>query len=138
MNKHNIAAGLLVLAAGLWGGAAMAQEAGPVLDVREFEGVRYITGGVGEEERNQLLASAQDFNLKLVFAEKSGDYLADVNIAIADSTGRKVLEARADGPLMLAKLPPGNYRVTAMANGREQTRRASVARTGQRSLTFYW
>lgn len=138
MNKHNIAAGLLVLASGLWGGAATAQEAGPALDVREFEGVRYMTGGVGEEERNQLLASAQDFNMKLVFAEKSGDYLADVNVAIADSTGRKVLEARADGPLMLAQLPPGNYRVTAMANGREQTRNASVARTGQRSLTFYW
>ncbi|KON79562.1 carboxypeptidase-like regulatory domain-containing protein [Azoarcus sp. PA01] len=138
MNRHNIAAGLLVLASGLWGGTALAQEAAPTLDVREFAGVRYMTGGVGEEERNQLLASAQDFNLKLVFAEKSGNYLADVNVAIADSTGRKVLEASADGPLMLAQLPPGNYRVTAMANGREQTRNASVTRTGQRSLTFYW
>lgn len=138
MNKHKIVAGLLVFASGFWGGPATAQEAGPVLDVREFEGVRYMTGGVGEEERSQLLASAQDFNLKLVFAEKSGDYLADLNVAIADSTGRKILEARADGPLMLAKLPPGNYRITAMTNGREQTRNVSVARRGQRSLTFYW
>jgi len=144
MKKRLVVAGLLAVAALLWGSAASAQPAAsppdgiPAPAVREFEGVRYVTGGVGEGERAGLLAIAQDFNLKLTFAEKSGDYLADVTVVVTRRDGGKVLELESDGPLVLAKLPPGNYRISVTANGREQTRDTSVAATGRQSLNVYW
>ncbi|MDT3670980.1 MAG: carboxypeptidase regulatory-like domain-containing protein [Aromatoleum sp.] len=144
MKKHILVAALVAVMASQVGNIAVAQTAAPpssdvaAPDVREFEGVRYVTGGVGEGERTAILAIARDFNLKLTFAEKSGDYLSGVKTVITGGNGRKVLELDSEGPLVLAKLPPGKYRVSATANGREQTRDANVAGTGQQSLNFYW
>jgi len=144
MKRHILVAGLVAVAALTLNGSAFAQSAPPSSDevpapaVREFEGVLYVTGGVGEGERAAIAEIARDFNLKLTFAEKSGDYLSGVKTVITRRDGRKVLELNSEGPLVLAKLPPGEYRVSATANGREQTRDATVAGTGQRSLNFYW
>ncbi len=144
MKKHILVATLVAVMASPVGNIAVAQTAAApsndvaAPEVREFEGIRYVTGGVGEGERTAILGVARDFNLKLTFAEKSGDYLSGVKIVITRGDGRKVLELDSEGPLVLAKLPPGKYRVSATANGREQTRDASVAGTGQQSLNFYW
>lgn len=125
-------------ASGAWAQRAPAPETVPQPGVREYQGVHYLTGGIGEEERAEILGQAREFNLKLVFAEKSGDYLSDVRVVVATPGGRKVLEATADGPWFFAKLPPGEYRVTVSANGQEQTHSAVVPATGQRELSFYW
>lgn len=144
MKRHILVAGLAAAAALTLNGSAFAQSTPassndvPAPTVREFEGVRYVTGGVGEDERAAIAGIARDFNLKLTFAEKSGDYLSGVKTVITRRDGRKVLEFDSEGPLALAKLPPGAYRISATANGREQTRDETVARTGQRSLNFYW
>lgn len=144
MKKRTAIAGLLAVVALTWGSAASAQPTpSPVGDnpapaVRDFEGVRYVTGGVGEGERARILGIAEDFNLKLLFAEKAGPYLADVQVAISRRDGRKVLELAADGPFLLAKLPPGEYRISATAEGQEQTRDVKVSATGQQALNFYW
>lgn len=144
MKKRIILAGLLAVAALSWGTAASAQlavtpsDAIPAPSVREFQGVRYMTGGVTEDERAQLGGIAKDFNLKLIFAEKSGDYLSNVAVVVSAGGGRKVLELTSEGPLVLAKLPPGEYRIAATAYGRQQTLSANVPAKGQRSLDFYW
>lgn len=144
MNKQILAAGLVAATALISGRIAIAQSAAPAAadsdapTVREFEGVRYMTGGVSEGERTAILGMAQDYNLKLTFAEKSGDYLSGVKTVVTRRDGRKVLELESEGPLVLAKLPPGEYRISATANGREQTSDANVAATRQRALNFYW
>ena len=138
MRTRNVCAGLLVLAYGVWGAGASAQEAHPAPAAPVSPEVRYITGGVGEDERAQLLSVAGEFNLKLVFAEKSGDYLAGVAVVGTDAAGRKVLDVKDGGPLVLARLPAGDYRISATVNGREQSRQISIPETGQRSLSFYW
>jgi len=120
-----------------WNSAVHAQQEPPPA-VREHQGVRYLTGGIGEEERAAILAFAADFNLKLLFAEKGGAYLADVTVIVTGADARKVLELDAGGPLVLARLPAGDYRIAATAGGREQVRKASVPATGQRTLVFYW
>jgi hypothetical protein len=130
-----VAAALLAFMS--WSGAVCAQQ-GPQPAVQEYQGVRFVTGGIGEEERAAILAASADFNLKLLFAEKGGAYLADVTVVVTGADGAKVLELKADGPLVLASLPVGAYRVAATAGGREQVRSASIPATGQRSLAFYW
>lgn len=79
--------------------------------------VAAVSGGVTEEERERLNAMAQDFNLKIVMATRSGAYLADVAVVVRDEAGKPVLETRADGPWVLARLPAGRYSVEGSANG---------------------
>lgn len=50
--------------------------------VQAAGGVSYASGGVGTASIDRLNALAGGFNLKLVFADKSGAYLADVRVNI--------------------------------------------------------
>ena len=76
-----------------------------------------ISGGVTEEERERLSAMVQEYNLKVVLATRSGAYLADVAIVVRDGSGQPVVDAKADGPWVLARLPAGRYSIEGSANG---------------------
>lgn len=136
MKRSTLFISMIVLVSGFWSATITAQDASP--PQREYQGIPYMSGGIGEEERAQFLSAAPTFNLKLVFAEKTGSYLANVAVSIADGKGRKVLELPAEGPLLLAKLPAGDYRVTVVANGQEQVRNTKIPASGQRALMFRW
>ena len=86
-----------------------------------------LSGGVGEESRAQLKAREHEFNLKLVFTLVEGNYLADVRVAVRNAAGQVVVEHIADGPFLLAQLPPGSYTVTAAYGGQPQTRTIRVS-----------
>ena len=55
----------------------------------------------------------EQYTLRLLFADSSGSYLADIAVTVADRAGNTLLEAISDGPYLWARLPPGSYRVTA-------------------------
>ncbi len=74
--------------------------------------VRYISGGVSESGMQRIDAETNGYNLKLLCVAQ-GAYLADVSVKITDSKGANVLDVVTDGPVLLAKLPPGSYTVTA-------------------------
>ena len=99
--------------------------------------VAAVSGGVTEEERDQLAAIARDYNLKVVLATRSGAYLADVAVVVRDASGNPVLGTKADGPWVLARLPAGRYSVEGSANG--ATVRKSVAvGAGQTRVDLRW
>lgn len=101
-------------------------------------GVPYVSGGIGEDERSALNAAAANYNLKLIFADKSGGhYLSDVKVSIKGAKGASVLDAVADGPWFLTKLPPGAYKVTAVAGDQQQTRSVTVGKK-QSKVDFYF
>jgi hypothetical protein len=75
--------------------------------------IDYVTGGIGTKERDTLLASESNYNLKVEAAYNSGHYLSDVTIRILDSKGNQILSAMTDGPLFYARLAPGTYTVEA-------------------------
>jgi hypothetical protein len=102
------------------------------------ESVPYLTGGVGESSREEIAAAAKDYSLKLVFAESSGAFVADVQVVIKGGGGATVLEATSNGPLFFAKLPAGNYTVVATFQGVAKQSAVSVAATGQSVLDFRW
>ena len=95
-------------------------------------------GRVGDEERDEILAREKDFNLKLVFAEKTGSYMADVKVVVLNTKGQTVLEANSTGPFFLAKLPAGNYRLKVTGNGRAQEAMMAVPAKGRQGRTFIW
>jgi hypothetical protein len=127
-------------AAILLGSAALVSAAGPNSDavVQTAGGVSYVSGGVGEESINRLTSFAGDFNLKLVFALTSGAYVSDVRVAIADKTGRTLLDATSEGPWFLTKLPAGNYQVVATFAGKAVTQHISIGTEKLRTLDFRW
>jgi hypothetical protein len=99
----------------------------------------FVSGGIGESERSAMEAMKSDYNLNLLFAAKgTGEFLADVNVRIADAQGNTVVEAVADGPFLFARLKPGNYTVLAEKDGRVLRQNAKVGGGKRASLAFYW
>lgn len=93
--------------------------------------------GIGEDDPGAKMAG--NYNLHLVFATQgSGQYLADIKIAIEDSSGKIVLETESPGPIFYAKLPPGNYRIRADFRGIPLQKSATVKEHGLRDLYFRW
>src|SRR5688572_4991669 len=103
----------------LLGVAAFAPAAGPDNDaiVKNAGGVSYVSGGIGKESRDRLDSLTRDFNLKLVFATASGEYVSGVRVAIADAAGKTRLDATSEGPWFLTRLPAGNYQIVATFAG---------------------
>jgi len=100
--------------------------------------VPYISGGAGFDERAELLAKEKEYNLKIVVAETNGDYLAGVQIVIESAKKEQVLDATMDGPILLAKLPPGTYTIKATSDGKTLTKSVSITAQGLRSVDFRW
>ena len=106
--------------------------------VMASSGVTYVTGGTGTEAVDRLRAMEKDFNLKLVFALKNGEYLADVDVSVVDAANHVVLNTLSEGPLLLAKLPAGNYQVNANYRGSVERRTVAVGATTLRTVDFRW
>lgn len=81
--------------------------------VRTPAGISYVSGGIGEDSITRLNSLIGDFNVKLVFALKSGNFVSDVKVSIADATGKTLVDTTAQGPLFLARLPTGSYQIVA-------------------------
>ncbi|CAB5513411.1 hypothetical protein LMG26857_02691 [Achromobacter anxifer] len=103
--------------------------------------VQYVSGGIGLDESDAMKAAEKDYPLALTFAAQSGskaDYVANVAVSIHDAHGKSVLQATAEGPYMLVKLPAGKYKVSATYNGKVQEREVSVAHPGTARAVFEW
>lgn len=100
--------------------------------------VTFASGGVGDDSLQRMEALSKDFNLKVIFALKAGNYVSDVAVVISDVRGAKVLETVSEGPWFLAKLPPGKYQFTATYENESFTRATTIPATGQRELILRW
>ena len=79
------------------------------LEVMAAGDVRFINGGVGDEELDQLKATAANYSLQLRIVGSEGEYVGDVAIKIADAKGAVILSVADAGPFLYAALKPGNY-----------------------------
>jgi len=100
-------------------------------------GVAYVSGGVGDDSQDRMAGMGREYTLKLMFTLNEGNYLSDVNVAIADSRGNKVIDDVANGPFLFAKLPAGQYTVTATHEGKSQTRKVNVGK-GMQTAHLRW
>ena len=106
---------------------------------RTDNGITYLSGGIGHEEALAMKAEAKHYPLSMVFSEgKRGEYLANVGVTIRNSLGKIVLVTVSDGPIMLLKLPAGEYKVAATANGKTLHRSVIVGHKGDMALSFNW
>lgn len=108
------------------------------LQIKDYHGTPYVSGGIGLGERAALQKTAKDYNLKVTMAMKSGDYVADVEVTVENSAGKKVLQADAQGPWLYAKLPAGTYKVRADMSGQTRQRTVRIGSRSQSQVYFYW
>lgn len=124
------------LAIGL-AGAAFGQDALPPM--QSYGGVAYLTGGIGLDESEAIKAAEKNFALSLLFAQnKRGEYLAGVKVRITDSAGKNVLETVTEGPMLLARLPAGAYKISAEHDGVIVAKTVRVNAQGVTRATFVW
>lgn len=102
--------------------------------------VSWVSGGVGADSRERLdaLEAGFGFNLKLIFALQSGDYLSEVAVRLVDAGGRTVLQANGVGPILLVRLPAGSYDCIASVDGREQRQKLKVVAGRLGRSVFRW
>jgi hypothetical protein len=102
-----------------------------------MNGIRFMSGGVGLEERAAMRQMAGNYNTKFIFATLSGCYLADVKLSISAAGGKTLLDLTANGPWVYAKLPEGEYHVTAVVEGKKNVQKVAVGSKFQ-TLMFDW
>ena len=107
------------------------------MEVRAAD-VPYISGGAGVDAREELLAKEKEYNLKIIAAEKSGDYLAGVKVVIESARNERMLDTTMEGPILLAKLAPGTYTIRAISDGQTLTRTVTIPAQGLRQVDLRW
>jgi hypothetical protein len=114
--------------------------ASAALEVVQNGPVPFVSGGVGEDERQEIGKLAPDYSLELLFATKGSpnEYLADIKVEIKDKNGKVVLDAVAQGPFLLAKMPPGKYSISADNDGVVKRQTIQVAGAKPHRVVFIW
>ena len=108
--------------------------------------VEVESGGVGLHDWALMKTRAHDYSFELTLAAKhSGAYLADVDVEVRRMPGGAVVvEHRTEGPLLLADLPPGRYRLDAryddvLPGAASHVRRDfTIASSDQRRMVVYF
>jgi hypothetical protein len=88
----------------------------------EAAAIPWMSGGIGEEARDEMRRHAADYNVQIVFSERDGSYLADVPFTVAGRDGRPLLSGVSEGPLLYLRLPAGSYHIAAQIDGAWQGR----------------
>lgn len=122
----------------------LAAEFPPALGITEgktAQGLPYLFGGISSNEREAMeeRAKAKGYNVKLIFAEKSGPFIAGVTVVIADAKGAEVVSVAIDGPWFYIQLPAGDYSVKATFKGQvREIKRLSIPKNKTVEQTFVW
>ncbi len=117
---------------------AMAQES--ALPLAKTQGsVTYVTGGIGLDESTALRQEQKNYPLSLLFTEgKRGAYVANVHVTVKGAGGKVLVDSASSGPIMLVRLPPGEYRVSAELRGEAKQASVKVPETGTARYAFNW
>lgn len=136
--QKTIKLSVLLISLGLILSPLAAQELAGMPAKIDANGTAYVSGGVGDKELEQVNLASKDYNLKLILAEKSGAYAADVKFVIVDRKGKPVLNVPSAGPIVLTRLAPAKYQIRATYQGQEIEKALSVTAGRQKTMTFVW
>ncbi len=84
-----------------------------------------------------MKAAAGRFDLTLMFANNKGEFVNNIRVYILDNRGNRVLEIWS-GPILLADLPAGTYRIYADMDGSPLAKRVTVSGRRHKQMVFNW
>ncbi len=132
------------LAAGLYGATAASAATTASLPPEQAHGqVTYLSGGISKDQEAAIQQAAAKYPLELKFSQGASAStmnmsLSNIPVTIKDHSGKVVLDTRSEGPLMLAKLPDGQYTISADNAGRTETRKVDVRHGKHETVAFNW
>jgi hypothetical protein len=109
----------------------------PALQTQQQGNITFVSGGASSDDRDALKQIENQYNLRLMFAARNGDYLANIAVTLSDARGNAVLDTIAEGPIFYAHVPPGRYRLTVSNQGQSQNRDLTISKGATRQ-DFYW
>lgn len=113
--------GLLLVALALPGLPAWAGELGEVAKQNTISApqaeLSWMSGGIGDEARDEMRKAAAAYSVHLVFSDQRGAYLAGIPFSVTRLNGRELYSGVSAGPLLYLKLPPGSYLIAAKFDG---------------------
>ena len=121
----------------LLGSFALAQ----IPDTKYSQGISYITGGVGQNETDAILAEAKEWPVMLELSQIQngrGVWIAGVSIKAMDAKKQLIFDALADGPYMLINFVPGDYVLEANYQGVIQKRALSIKANSSQKVSLFW
>ncbi len=120
------------------GGAAWADDTVGV-EPQQVGNISFITGGIGDEERDALKAVKDNYDLSITSssATDAGAYVADMQVVISDREGHELLNTHA-GPLFYAELPSGNYVIEGQSRGQSHKQNVTIAHGKTANVHFTW
>jgi hypothetical protein len=110
------------------------------LEVNQNGTMPFVSGGVGDDERQQIERLSPGYPLQLLFATKGSpnEFLADIKVQIIDKDGKVVLDAVSQGPFLLAKIPAGKYSISADNEGVVKRQTIQIAGAKSQRVVFVW
>lgn len=110
-------------------------------DTQYSQGISYISGGVGEEESQAILAEAKQWPVLLELSQLEngrGAWIFGAKIKILNSKNQVIFDAQADGPYILINLATGQYQIEASYQGVVQKKSLSIQASAPQKLAIFW
>lgn len=110
-------------------------------DTQYSQGISYISGGVGEEESQAILAEAKQWPLLLELSQLEngrGVWIFGAKIKILNTQNQVIFNAQADGPYMLINLAAGQYQISATYQGVVQNKSVLIQTSAPQKLAIFW
>jgi hypothetical protein len=109
--------------------------------------VEYIAGGIGKDESDAMKQANADYPLLIELASTrrgeadgngKGEFVAGADVAIRNASGDEILRAQIEGPLLLVRVPPGQYSIDANWQGVHKQSRVDVTAAGHKHIVMAW
>jgi hypothetical protein len=101
--------------------------------------IAFLSGGVGQQERETLKEMGKGYPLKLMFSNKEGKYLSDVIVKVRDQNDKTILTTVSDGPWLFINLPSGTYHLDASFKGNEKKiSKVNIEKETQKVISIQW
>ncbi len=102
-------------------------------------GLRYMTGGIGEDQVAEMKPYAKKFTLNLIFSEGVVGRLAtNVNVNIYDEESNLKFRIVGSQPVLYVNLPAGTYTVLANNNGNKLRQKITVEDNSNQKVILNW
>ena len=121
--------------AALYTSSALANDHMP--DMYRHGAISYLSGGIGDDEKEQMESAKHNFNLRIINADKMGRFSGDSRIIIRD-IHRTVLLDTTSGPMFYANLPAGRYQIEGISGDQHIEKTIMVTKENPTQIRFMW
>jgi len=102
-------------------------------------GIQYMTGGIGEEDKFDMRPHAKKFTLNLLFSHGvAGEYITDTNVNIYNEQSELVFRIKGAKPMLYVNLPAGTYTILASNNGEKLRHKLTIDANTNQKVILNW